>query len=226
MKATSNGRVIRIALAVSLAVHLIVATLVHPPRVEAQAQEKPSPAIIVHIIPPTPRPTPPPRVVREKHQTQLQRPARRPFVDVVHVVSRHDKGKSVAFVPPAAAPGSPGPSDPGTWGPGPDAGPTGMPEPTATPKPACSAPDLAARTTFVESPSIPESAPQNSTIAKIRVDLDAEGNVLGASVYESAGLMELDQAALVAARHSRYAPEEINCKNVSGSYLFTVEFSQ
>jgi TonB family protein len=76
----------------------------------------------------------------------------------------------------------------------------------------------------VQSPTAPDTIPESGVTAKIRVNLDAEGNVRGVSVYESTGSMELDQAALAAARQSRYAPEEVNCKNVPGSYLFTVDF--
>lgn len=224
MKASSNGRVIRIALAASLAVHFIVAMLVHPPGVEAQAPEKPSPAIIVHIIPP--KPTPPPRVVHPKIETRSQLQARRPVVHTPHIARRRNNTKGVVLVVPSAAPGTPGPEDFGTSAPGPDTGPSGTPQPTETPKPACSAPDVPARTTFVQPPAVPDTVPQTGTTAKIRVDLDAEGNVRGVSVYESAGSMELDQAALAAARESHYAPEEVKCKNVPGSYLFTVDFSQ
>lgn len=62
--------------------------------------------------------------------------------------------------------------------------------------------------------------------AKIRVDLDATGAVLRAVVYESTGYPQLDRAAVEAARESRYAPEEKNCRSTSGSYLFTVDFSE
>lgn len=222
MNATSNGRVIRIALAASLAVHCIFAILVHPPRVEAQPQEKLTPAVIVHIIPPKPKPTPPPHTKHAKPQARSHAPARRPTAHVPHITPRSDNTKNVGFALPSAAPGTPGPTDVGTSAPGP--GPTGIPEPTATPKPACSAPDVPARTTFVQSPTAPDTIPESGVTAKIRVNLDAEGNVRGVSVYESTGSMELDQAALAAARQSRYAPEEVNCKNVPGSYLFTVDF--
>jgi protein TonB len=222
MNATSNGRVIRIAIAGSLAVHFIIAILVHPPTVEAQPQEKISPADIVHLIPP--KPTPTPRVTPPKPQTQKQTQARRPFIDRLILPKRNDKTKGIAIAIPSAAPGTPEPYDYGT--PGPDVvAPTGAPaSPAPTPKPACSAPDVPARTTFVEPPAVSDTVSQTGQTAKIRVDLDADGSVRGVSVYVSTGSMELDQAALAAARQSRYAAEQIDCKNVPGSYLFTVEF--
>jgi TonB family protein len=222
MSSTSNGRVIRIAIAGSLAVHFLIAILVHPPTVEAQPQEKISPADIVHLIPP--KPTPTPRVTPPRPQMQNQTQARRPFIDRVHRPTLTDKTKGIAISIPSSAPGTPAPYDYGT--PGPDIiAPTAAPAtPAPTPKPACSAPDVPARTTFVEPPVVSDTVSQTGQTAKIRVELDATGNVRGVSVYVSTGSMELDQAALSAARESRYAPEQIDCKNVPGSYLFTVEF--
>jgi TonB family protein len=222
MKATSNGRVIRIAIAGSLAVHFMVATLVHPPTVEAQPKENISRAVIIHIIPP--KPTPTPRVTPQKSPPKRNAQTRRPIVHPLILPKRNTNTKGIARVVASAAPGTPGPIEP-TPGTGIVAGPTEIPgTPAPTPKPACSAPDVPARTTFVQPPSVPDSVPQTGVTAKIRVDLDALGNVRGVSVYESAGSMELDQAALSAARESRYAPEQIDCKNVPGSYLFNVDF--
>lgn len=222
MSGTSNGRGIRIAIAVSLAVHLIIATLVHPRRVNAQPPEKPSPATIIHLIPPKPSPTPRVIIARNRIRQAPHTQARRPHVTPPHT-SPHNDGKSVAIAISSAAPGTPAPPDPDA-SPGPDAGPTLEPSlPTPTPKPACSAPDVPARTTFVQSPSASDSATQPAT-AKIRVDLDADGAVRGVSIYESTGSMELDRAALEAARESHYAAEQYDCKNIPGSYLFTVDF--
>jgi protein TonB len=223
MNANSNGRVIRIAAAASLAVHLIFATLVHPPRVEAQAEERLSPAVIIHLI--QPKPTPPPRIVHRKINAAPRPQGRHVVVHPPHPSTHADNSKRVAYAVSTGAPGTPGPSDFGTPGPGPIAGPTSEPDvPTPTPKPACSAPDVPARTMFVEQPTVPDTVAQTSATAKIRVDLDGDGNVRSVSVYESTGSMELDRAAMAAARQSRYVPEQIDCKNVPGSYLFTVDF--
>lgn len=223
MNANSNGRVIRIAAAGSLAVHLIFATLVHPPRVEAQAQEKPSSAVIIHLVPP--KPSPPRRLVRHKTTVALRSQVRHIAVHALHEPLHAANSKRLAYAVSTGAPGTPGPSDFGTPGPAPIAGPTGEPNvPTPTPKPACSAPDVPARTTFVEQPTVPDTVTQAVATAKIRVELDADGSVRSVSVYESTGSMELDRAALSAARQSRYAAEQIDCKNVPGSYLFTVDF--
>ncbi len=111
--------------------------------------------------------------------------------------------------------------------PGVDAAPTAAPfVATPTPKPACSAPDIQAKTIDAQTPDKPDDAQAQGLVGtvKVKVDLDASGAVLGASIYESSGSMELDRAALAAARRSSYAPEERECKDVPGSYLFTVDF--
>ncbi len=46
-----------------------------------------------------------------------------------------------------------------------------------------------------------------SVTAMIEVDLDASGRVIGVSVYRSSGSLDLDRAAMDAARESSYGPE-------------------
>ena len=126
--------------------------------------------------------------------------------------------------PPVEPTGEPnGPVD----NPGPDVVPSGAPiVATPTPKPACSAPDVPAKALVAQPPEISDDAGANgfTGTAKVKIDLDASGNVVAARIYESTGSMELDRAAVAAARSSQYAPEQRDCKNVSGSYLFTVDF--
>jgi TonB family protein len=124
--------------------------------------------------------------------------------------------------PPVEPTGVPYPID----NPSPDVGPTDAPiVATPTPKPACSAPDIPAKTLVAQSPTISDEDRSGFTgTAKVKVDLDATGKVVGASIYESTGSVPLDQAAIMAARESRYAPEEHDCKDVAGSYLFTIDF--
>lgn len=221
MSATSNGRVLRIALAASLAVHLVVAAIVYSHPVTAAPEQKPKDTYIIHLPPPTPTPPPPkPALPHPQHKSAAFHPA-------IHVArlqpQPHHDGPPVA--PPIQPTGDPNAFP--TAGP-PDAAPTAGPiaPPTPTPKPACSAPDIPAKTLVTESAERPQDADGYSGRAKVQVDLDASGNVVGASIYESTGSMELDRAALAAARASRYAPEERDCKNVSGSYLFIVDFQQ
>jgi protein TonB len=220
MSAASNGRVLRIALAASLAVHLVVAAVMHSRPVTAAPEQKSRETYIIHLPPPTPTPSPPkPQLRHARHRSIAVQPA----VHIRHLVAQvHNKGPRIA-PPPIEPTGEPQPWE--TSGPGdvaPTAGPPVMP--TQTPKPACSAPEIPAKTLVTQTAVEPQDADGYTGQAKVQVDLDASGNVVGTSIYESTGSMELDRAALAAARASRYAPEERDCKNVAGSYLFIVDF--
>lgn len=223
MSATSNGRVLRIALAASLAAHLIFAAIVHSHPVKAAPEQKAQPTriIVIHVPPPTPRPTPPPPKPQAPHPQQRPRTVR-PAVHPPRVPKVAPKvGPNIA--PPVEPTGEPNVAQTVA----PLAAPTPAPiAATPTPKPACSAPDVPARTQQIQQADVPDD-PQvqgYAGTAKVKVDLNAHGMVVGASIYKSTGFMQLDRAAVEAARGSTYAPEERDCKNVSGSYLFTVDF--
>lgn len=219
MSAVSNGRVLRIALGTSLAVHLIFAGVVYSRPVTAAPEQLPKHTYIIHLPPPTPTPQPPkpalphPQPQRKAFHVNVHRP-------VLARVNSNPKGPSE--IPPGTTDGPDVTTTPVV-----DVAPTAAPfVPTPTPKPACSAPDIAAKTLDAQTPEKPDDTQAQGFMGtvKVKVDLDASGAVVGANVYQSSGSMELDQAALQAARQSRYAPEERDCKNVSGSYLFTVDF--
>jgi protein TonB len=222
MNARSNGRILQIAVAVSLAMHLVFASLVHPWPVTAAPEQPLQHIDILRRLkppPPKPAPTPPPKPALPHPQSRA-----RSFHVVVHtprVPSTSTKGPAIA---PPVEPTGPPVIAAST---GPDVAPTSGPiVATPTPKPACSAPDVPAKTLVAQTPEVPEDAQAQgyTGTAKVKVDLDASGNVTGTSIYTSTGSMELDRAALAAARASRYAPEERNCKTVPGSYLFIIEF--
>jgi periplasmic protein TonB len=222
MSAVSNGRVLRIALAGSLAMHLIIAAIVHSRPVEAAREQLPikTQIIKIHMAPPTPTPKPPKPAVQHPQNKSV---AVRPRMHVPKLIADTNKHSGPAVAPPVEPTGDPYPVETS----GPDVAPTGAPVvATPTPKPACSAPDIPAKTVFTQTPDVPDDVRSQGILgtAKVKVDLDASGDVVGTSIYESTGSMQLDQAALAAARQSRYAPEERECKNVSGSYLFTVDF--
>lgn len=217
MSAVSNGRVLRIALAGSVAVHLIIAAIVYSRPVTAAPEQPPQKTHIYKFQLPPPTPTPPPKPAHPQRHAHAVRPA---IHNPVHIAVTQPKGPPIG--PPVEPTGNPGPVDTA----GPDTVPTDAPiAPTPTPKPACSAPDIAAKTLVTQPPIVPEDQSDGFTgTAKVKVDLDAAGQVVGTSIYESTGNMQLDRAALDAARESRYAPEERDCKNVAGSYLFTIDF--
>jgi protein TonB len=224
MNGSSNGRILRIAIASSLAIHLVIASVVHSSKVAASPEAKVGHAQIIYVKPPKPTPTPPPPQklppAKPQHSARVVRPP-------MHLVQQHSNknpNTNASQNPPQIEPtGIPN----GGYNfdtPGPQV--TGAPTPTPTPKPACSAPDIPAKAVEAISPQAPPDAQSSNAVAKIKVDLDASGNVVGTSVYESTGYPQLDRAALDAARESRYAPEEKNCKNMPGSYLFTVTFQE
>jgi len=93
---------------------------------------------------------------------------------------------------------------------------------------SCAIADTPASVVFAAEPIMPEIARDLwlSGTTQVRVDLDAAGAVIGASVYRSSGSWMLDAAALAATRASRFAPTVHECAPIAGSYLYTVEFVQ
>jgi protein TonB len=223
MSAAKNGRVLRIAIAGSLAVHLVVACLVYSHPVAAAPEQTPRHIDIIklHLPPPTPAPPPPKPAVLHP---QRKSPA-------VHIAVRMPKlppdpnPKGPPQNPPVEPTGEPNPNPTDTGGQ--ITGPTSAPlVVTPTPKPACSAPGIGAKALDPQTPEESDAAREQGLIGtvKVKVDLDSSGSVVGTSIYASSGSMDLDNAALAAARQTRYAPEKRDCKNVPGSYLFTVDF--
>ena len=223
MNRLSNRKVLRIAVAASLALHLVIASFVHAYPVAADQPETPPIITIIHVR--APKPTPPPVV--HKIASVKARANVRSFRPRVHLVRTHANQHGIAVNIPPVGPdvvptpfverrGIPASPMPGAT----------TPADTPTPKPACSAPDVPAKATSAITPEEPAIARDQGLTgtAKIEVDLDAAGTVVGTSVYLSTGSTQLDQAALDAARRSSYAPEQVDCKDVSGSYLFTVQF--
>lgn len=92
---------------------------------------------------------------------------------------------------------------------------------------ACRSPyQDAALVQFVQ-PAYPQSARElglGVVNAKVVVTLSPTGTLISASIYQSAGNMSLDQAALSAARQSTFSPKIVNCEPVTGDYLLSVTF--
>ncbi len=213
----SVHRILLGALALSIAVHTAVAFTVRPMRtIEARPEPTPGHMLIVHIVPPpTPKPTPPP----PRPPVHANRPTSfdHPQISRPHLIATSNTfGKGPVEVGPPPNP------EPGTINGGGDVA-TGSPVPTATPRPACSAPDVAASAVDPVQPSMPEGAPTDA-VAQVEVSLDAAGNVTAAQIYRSANDLRLDRAALAAARETKYRPQIRACVPIGGSYLFTVDF--
>ncbi len=219
MGAQKNGRMLAIALALSLLFHLVLAPFVHPP---AEAVPYSVPRVIIHMYV---RPTPAPPKPRPRTHVIVSHP----YFPVVspRVARPHDSPNPnghVAITPPQPTGQPYAPGNTGTNGSG---GVISQPAlPTDAPGPACSEPNVEAKTIAAVSPDQTASGfAAGNAMAMIKVDLDASGRVTGVSVYASTGSLELDRAAMEAARQSTYAPEMRDCQAVPGSYLFKVEFS-
>jgi TonB family protein len=228
------------ALALSVLAHLVAAPFVR----FAQANPLPEPTAQPFSIDyATPRPTPPPPTptprpvatpaprqspsrtvpnVVHPHVPEVPRPMLAP-----HLTTHASGAPRVigvdATIPGDGTTGGPPADGSGTSGAPPP--PSQTPMPTPTPKATCDRPDVAARTIAVADPEMPDIARERNVTGtvEVRVDLSETGAVRAVSIANTPDAV-LDDAALEAARHSTYAPEIVDCKAQSGSYLFRVEF--
>jgi len=197
-------RLLVIAFALSLLVHVIVAVALHPPVLTEQTQ-----AEVVSIehrpasIAMTKMPTPPPPQPKRTPST-LPKSSSRP----------------TSHTGPGAGSGGPAPATPA-----PVAAATTAP--SATPASGCTQPNASAA--VVATPAPPDIAPDaradgTSGTALVRVDLDASGTVLKTSVSQSSGNASLDLVAVGMARDARYSPALHQCKPIAAAYDFSVKF--
>ena len=219
-------KVIYGAFALSIGFHLAFGPLVHVKFVDAAPEQKPRIIHIVYIKPPTPQPTKPPKPPKPVHPTKPRTTSQQPIqVHTVHQNSTPDPNAQQsrdAYVAPSGNPPVGPTGDGGIGSPGPTPEPTIAP----TPKPVCSAPYVEAKTVNKVPPDVPTMAVEQGLTgtAQVKVDLSAEGQVLGASIYQSTGSPLLDRAAITAAKRTTYEPKIVDCAKVPGSYLFRVEF--
>jgi TonB family protein len=78
------------------------------------------------------------------------------------------------------------------------------------------------------SPSYPDSARDlglGTVSVFVQVTIDAQGRLVDARIYGSSNNAAIDEAALRAARASRYSPRIVNCVPVEGTYLFHADFA-
>lgn len=74
-------------------------------------------------------------------------------------------------------------------------------------------------------PDIPKSAYRANVSADALVTVGADGRPLKAKIVRSSGSGGIDDATIVAAMKSTYAPEMSNCKPKAGTYVFHVQTS-
>lgn len=211
MNSQRTKRLLIIAFAISLLIHLIIATGVRWPF--TLSKEETTVVSIRHVrtlrvthIPTPPPPTPPP-------VTTSPLPSAPPTAKPNPHPARSASAVGVAGRPP-----------PG--------GAARTPVPTPTPKPSAT-PNCATSDTnalLAASPPPPDIAPDargaatNGT-ATVRVTLDADGAVQQTTVVQSSGNTSLDLVAVSMARAARYTPAMHACKPVASEYLFRAKFS-
>jgi TonB family protein len=209
MDAKRTRRLLIVAFALSLLIHAIVASGIRWRLPEPTEEEQ-----VVHVQrvtrqniprPPSPPPfTPPPHTPAPSpvHATPAAKPRGKPSTRGIHGV---------------------GPGALAATTPAPIAAPTAV---AATSAP-CKNSDLPAE--LAASPTPPDIAPQvraqaTNGITKVRVALDASGNVQDASVVQTSGNTSLDLVALTMAKSAQYTPAYHDCKAVAGTYDFSARF--
>jgi protein TonB len=198
-------RLLLVAFALSLLLHLIVAIGLRPPAPTPATQSEVvsiqhRPATIVLKRPPTPPPSPPPR--------------------------RTPAPRTAASAPPRKGPGEGGTQGASAATPAPVVAHVTA-TPAATPTSGCAQSNTAAA--VVSTPAPPEiplsvRASGTSGTALVNVQLDASGSVTGASVTQSTGNSSLDLVAIGMARDARYSPALHDCKPIASAYVYSVKF--
>lgn len=207
MTAKQTRRLLIVAFALSLLLHLVAAPFVHLPSEPSVDQEP-----VVHVmhvlriaraiptIPPTPVPTPVPSAVPTRS------PARSGHPKTSNPGSRNAGVESSA---------TPGPA-------------SHLPAPSPSPTPDCYKVDTPV--TIAASPSPPDIPPEARTsttvsIARVAVVVDASGQVTSTAIAQTTGDAQLDQIAVAMARSAQYAPATHACKRVASQYAYSVKFA-
>lgn len=198
-------RLLLVAFALSLLVHLIVALILHPQAPSAQNQpevvsleRRPASIAVKRTVTPPP---PPPKRLPPSKTISSARPA--------------PKG----LAGPSSAAGTPATPAP--------AAPTPTPSPVVAASGGCSQPNTGPAVSVTPPP--PDIAPAarasgTNGVALVRVQLDTAGQVTGADVVQSTGNSSLDLVAVTMARGARYTPGLHDCKPIASAYTFSVKF--
>lgn len=219
--------------ALSILIHMIAAPLVSNLRYHEQQQPDVTRVsiskkikVVVPTPPPTPPPpTPPPQTPPPQKSTPPPPQPRRLKLNIPKTHAIADAPAEKAYVAPKN--GSPE-GVPDAVGTAASAAPvvTAPPAPTPTPKPACAQPHVEPTPKSLVQPDYPEIAREQgaSGTARVQVTLDAQGNVLNATINQSSGSPVLDKAAIDAAKASTFYPEIDNCEAVGGTYVVSEQF--
>ncbi len=198
-------RLLLVAFAVSLLLHVIVALVLRP---TSSSPENQAEVVSIEHRPATiavrkaPTPPPPPPQPTPAPRASSAAPARKGPGAAVK-----SGGNPATARPPVVA--------------------TATPKPVATENAGCAQPNIAAA--VAATPPPPDIAPQarasgTSGTALVSVQLDSGGQVTGTSVTQSTGNSSLDLVAVSMARDARYAPALHDCKPIASAYTFSVKF--
>lgn len=201
-------RLLFIAFALSLLIHLLIALIVRPAAPSRQNQTEvvsiEHRRMVIALTRRTPAPpSPTPRPIRTSPPAPAP-PREKPPVAVA--TGPGGGGRGIATAPPAT--------------------PTPAPVPTPSPS-GCTHPNATAAVLAMPSPpDIASDArvPGTSGTALVKVQLDPSGAVTDTSVTQTSGNPSLDLVALALARDARYAPALHDCKPIAGIYTFSVKF--
>jgi len=93
---------------------------------------------------------------------------------------------------------------------------------------ACETPKVDASIAHAATPHYPDLAGQRGDVGEtqIAVAVAADNTILAAWVWKSSGSKDLDEAALAAAKASRFTAGTYHCQRVFGLYIFYADFAQ
>lgn len=217
MNRARSRRLLLIAFAISLLVHVVIARYIHGTRPTRESSEEVATRVrVMHVqrIPKaTPPPTPPPKPKPTPNVTASKQPNRPATIPRATSKNGRNAANPTAATPQPAPSSLPTPIPATTAPPAaptPCAGRIIPPQVLQTPPP----------------PSIPSEARAKGTqgVAAIDVTIDAAGQVLSTKIQTSSGDATLDDIATQMARASTYSPATNNCAKVAGIATFTVQF--
>jgi TonB family protein len=228
-------RTLLAAFALSILIHLLAGPFVrerHVPEPVASTYPFAIDTATPKPPPPTPKPTPSPKPVATRPPESRSNPISPPR-------QSHHHPRAVDAPAPPVRPGDGGPGQ-GPRGdgaasngtassaPSPPAIPSPTPAPTVAPTaaPACTHPNVAASTIEAASVDTPALAEQNgiSGVVEVIVRLDEHSRIVSARVARTPSPL-LNDAALRAARTSRFRTEVRDCQPVAAEYVFSVDFN-
>jgi TonB family protein len=88
----------------------------------------------------------------------------------------------------------------------------------------CAKPNVDALVLTPAEPQTPHGLKADAS-AIVSVTIAPNGSVTHANVWKTSGNAQIDRSVLEAARHSKYSPKLVDCKAVTGNYLFRADFA-